>query len=221
MLVSMVAGIAAGVPPTVVALFLGAGQAGALTSFAVTFYPVMFGGFWLASRRLSRAYGTGDMRNDYGWMRIRWADLGWGLLAAAAAVVAQVLIGAVFRQPGDGEYRDAVFGKDPSALLLVGMGLAIVIGAPLFEELMFRGPIMRSLIERFGTWPGLILQGAVFALYHVVGNPTMIRAWYLTPLFVVGIILGVAAHRTGRMATSQVAHAAMNAIAFGALLVSL
>ncbi|MSW90714.1 MAG: hypothetical protein F2812_03845 [Actinobacteria bacterium] len=49
----------------------------------------------------------------------------------------------------------------------------------------------------------------------------MITAWYLVPLFVVGVIFGVGAHRTGRTARFQVAHAAMSAMAFGALLVSL
>ena len=49
----------------------------------------------------------------------------------------------------------------------------------------------------------------------------MVTAWYLVPLFVVGVIFGVDAHRTGRMARFQVAHAAMSAMAFGALLVSL
>jgi hypothetical protein len=221
MLLSMVAGIAAGVPPAVVLVLLGAGQTGAITSFAIVFYPVMFLGFWLASRKLSREYGTASMCADYGWMKFRWVDLGWGLLAAVAALVAQLVIGLVFQQPDDGSYRDAVFGKDPNVLLVVGMSVAIVVGAPLFEELMFRGPIMRSLIARFGTWPGLILQGGVFALYHVVGNPTLITAWYLTPLFAVGVILGIAAHRTGRMATSQIAHAAMNTVALVALLMSL
>ncbi|CAB4899452.1 unannotated protein [freshwater metagenome] len=61
----------------------------------------------------------------------------------------------------------------------------------------------------------------MFALYHGVGKLTMITAWYLVPLFVVGVIFGVGAHRTGRTARFQVAHAAMSAMAFGALLVSL
>ena len=65
------------------------------------------------------------------------------------------------------------------------------------------------------------MPGALFAHYHAVGNPTMITAWYFVPRFVVGVIFGVAAHRTGRVATFQVAHVAMSAMAFGALLVSL
>ena len=51
-------------------------------------------------------------------------------------------------------------------------------------------------------------------------------AWFLqrfvvAPLFVVGIIFGAVAQRTGRMATSQIAHAVMNLIAFVALVATL
>ena len=220
MLVSMVAGVGIAIPPTVVATIVGGEQA-ALATFVLAFYPAMFLGFWLASRKLSRRYGSGDMGRDYGWRRFRTADIGWGLLAGLGALVAQIVLGIVLPQPDDGSYRDAVFGESPSTVLLVAMGFAIVVGAPLFEELLFRGPMMRSLIARFGTWPGLVLQGAVFALYHVVGNPALVTLWYLLPLFAVGVIFGFVAHRTGRMATSQIAHASMNVLAFVALLVSL
>ncbi len=65
-------------------------------------------------------------------------------------------------------------------------------------------------------------ESAVFALYHIVGgDPSLVGLWYVLPLFVVGIIFGFAAHRTGRLATSQVAHASMNLLAFVALLASL
>lgn len=221
MLVSIVAGIAIALPFGVAATLLGDSESAVLTATVAVFYPVAFGGFWLASRRMSRKHGTGDMRADFGWRRFQAADIGWGVLAGIAAMLAQALVGLVFRAPGDDSYRDAVFGKDPSTLMLVVMGLAVVIGAPLFEELLFRGPVMRSLVDRFGTWRGVVLQGAVFALYHIVGDPRMATAWYLAPLFVVGIIFGLAAQRTGRMATSQIAHAVMNTIAFVALVSTL
>lgn len=220
MVASIVAGIVAALPLGIVATILG-DESTAITATVAVFYPVAFAGFWWSSRLLSRRFGTGDMRVDFGWRRFRKADLGWGALAGIGAVVAQGLVGLVFTRPADDSYREAVFGTDPGVVMLVVMAFAVVIGAPLFEELLFRGPVMRSLVDRFGAVTGVILQGAVFALYHIVGDPRLATLWYLMPLFVVGVIFGAAAQRTGRMATSQVAHAVMNLIAFVALVATL
>lgn len=220
MLASIVAGIAAAIPFAVAAMLL-ADESTVTTVTVAVFYPMTFAGFWWSSRLLSRRYGTGDLRADFGWRRFTAADLGWGALAGIGAVVAQGLVGLAFARPDDDSYRDAVLGGDPGVAMLVVMAFAVVVGAPLFEELLFRGPVMRSLVERFGAVAGVVLQGAVFSLYHIVGDPRLARLWYLAPLFVVGVIFGAAAQRTGRMATSQVAHAVMNLIAFVALLATL
>ncbi len=220
MLVSMIAGLGVAIPPAVVAGVV-AGEDAAITASVIVFYPVMFLGFWLTARKIAGKYGHGDLRVDFGWRRFRAADIGWGVLAGFAALVAQIIVGALLPQPDDDRYRDAVLGANPGVVMLVAMGLAIVIGAPLFEELLFRGPMMRSLIARFGIVPGLLLQGAVFSVYHVLGDPRLAGLWYLLPLFVVGVTFGVAAQRTGRLATAQIAHAVMNALAFGAMLLTL
>lgn len=220
MLLAVLASIACAIPVVVAVALAGGGESGAGTAAVAVSYPVLFGAMWWFSRRLSRRYGTGDMGRDYGWRRFRRADIGWGVLAGFVALVAQGIVGSIFK-PDDSGYRDAVVGKHPSVLLLVLMGLATVVGAPLFEELMFRGPIMQSLLSRLGEWGGVVVQGVVFALYHVTGAPQLITLWYLTPLFVVGVIFGFAAHRTGRLATSQIAHATMNTLAYLALLASL
>lgn len=220
MLVSMAAGLGVAIPPAV-AVGVLAGEDAAVTATVIAFYPVMFLGFWLAARKIATKYGQGDLRVDFGWRRFRAADIGWGLLAGLAALVAQVIVGALLPQPDDDRYREAVLGTNPGVVMLVAMGLAIVIGAPLFEELLFRGPMMRSLIARFGTVPGLLLQGGVFSVYHVIGDPRLAGLWYLLPLFVVGVIFGMAAQHTGRLATSQIAHAFMNALAFAAMLLTL
>jgi membrane protease YdiL (CAAX protease family) len=136
-------------------------------------------------------------------------------------MVVQILIGLVITQPDDGSYSTAVLGEDPNLLVVLAMAVPVIVGAPLFEELLFRGPMQRSLIDRWGTWPGLVLQGAVFAIYHVVGSFALAQAWYLAPLFAVGVVFGFVTHRTGRLATAQIAHAVMNVLAYLALVASL
>jgi membrane protease YdiL (CAAX protease family) len=221
MLLCILASIAVSIGPVVAVKVLGGSDDTMYVVAICVSYPTLFGSMWWASRRISRKYGSGDMRRDYGWRRFHRSDIGWGLLAAFAALVAQGIIGTVLRSD-DTKYQDAVFGSNhPSTLLLVTMGVATIVGAPLFEELMFRGAIMQAVFARFSEVPGLLLQGAIFALYHVVGAPDLIRLWYLTPLFVVGVIFGFAARRTGRLATSQIAHAAMNTVAFIGLIATL
>jgi membrane protease YdiL (CAAX protease family) len=220
-LASMLAAVVAGVAVSVPALVVGADDNTALAALTVVAYPVMFGGFYLTARRVSRTHGTGDLRADFGWRTFRASDIGWGLLAGVAALVVQILVGLAFPQPDDSGYSAAVLGEDPNLLVVLAMALPVIIGAPLFEELVFRGPVQRSSIERWGTWPGLLLQGAVFALYHVVGSFSLAQAWYLAPLFAVGVVFGFVKHRTGRLATAQIAHAVMNVLAYLALVASI
>lgn len=220
LLLSIFAMIVVTVPAAIVVFALDGSDDTMYVAAICVSYPVLFGAMWWTSRRLSRVHGTGDMRRDFGWRTFHRSDIGWGLLAAFTALVAQGVIGSILR-PDDESYRDAVFGGDrPSVTLLVAMGIATIIGAPIFEELLFRGPVMRSLLDRFGVNVALLLQGVVFSLYHVVPSPGLIELSYLTPLFAVGVIFGFAAQRTGRLATAQVAHAAMNAVAYLALVVT-
>ena len=222
-LASIFAAIVASILPAVALYAAGADDNTLFAGLTVVVYPVMFAGFFLTARRVSRTHGTGDLREDYGWRRFRSSDLGWGLLAGIGAMVLQIVLGLVLPQPDDSGYSEAVFGKDPNLLVLAVMAVPVVLGAPIFEELLFRGPMQRSLIERFGRLPGLLLQGVVFSLYHVVGafSLDLVQPWYLVPLFAVGVLFGVVKERTGRLAGAQIAHGVMNLIAYVALVASL
>jgi membrane protease YdiL (CAAX protease family) len=218
-LAAMAVAIVAGLVPTVFLVGVGADDNTTLAALTVVVYPVMFGGFYLTARRISRTHGSGDLRQDFGWRRFHGSDIGWGVLGGFAAMVLQIVIGLVVPQPDDGSYRDAVFGEEPNLLVVAAMALPVILGAPIFEELLFRGPVQRSLIGRFGGAPGLVLQGVVFSLYHVVGSVSLelVQAWYLVPLFAVGVLFGVVKERTGRLAAAQIAHGVMNLIAYSAL----
>ncbi len=62
-------------------------------------------------------------------------------------------------------------------------GLAI---AGFQEETIFRGFLQGVPTERFGIWPGNILQAAVFSIAHIGYYP--LTAW---PLFIVAFVLGI------------------------------
>ena len=88
--------------------------------------------------------------------------------------------------------------------------LAIVVAAPLFEELFFRGYMM-SAIERAGlpVFAGAVISAALWASIHVQYD-----AFYMSILFVMGLVLAAARAKTGSVVPCFAMHAAANAIAF-------
>jgi hypothetical protein len=104
-----------------------------------------------------------------------------------------------------------------------GAGFAIiavltVVGAPFFEELFFRGLLLRSfarLFGRFGRWVGpalaIVITGVLFGLAHA-------ESLQLLGLAVFGIILSFVSYRTGRLGMNMVSHATFNLVAVVATL---
>lgn len=88
--------------------------------------------------------------------------------------------------------------------------LAIVIIAPLFEELFFRGFLLSNLKDSFlGVTGGLIISSAVWAAIHMqydLANIVMI--------FFMGLIFGAAKIKTNSILTPLAMHSTYNAIAF-------
>ncbi len=79
-----------------------------------------------------------------------------------------------------------------------------VIGAPIVEELFFRGFTQRAAVARLGRPLGVVLSSVLFGLTHF-------QAPQLLALVVFGMILGYLVERTGRLGPSIVTHMAFNA----------
>jgi membrane protease YdiL (CAAX protease family) len=103
-----------------------------------------------------------------------------------------------------------------SGWLLVLPGVMVVVFAPIFEELFFRGVLLRSFLSLMAT-PARVLgialavlcDGALFGLAHL-GNDT----WYQLPgLVLTGMVLAGLAVWSGRLGPSIVTHASFNALA--------
>jgi membrane protease YdiL (CAAX protease family) len=83
--------------------------------------------------------------------------------------------------------------------------LFLAVGAPLVEELFFRGLLLRSLTRWLGPVAGIVGSALVFGLAHF-------ELLQLPALILFGLILGTFAYRTGRLGPGIVAHAAFNAV---------
>lgn len=180
------------------------------------FYVLLFCGMVGACLLASRWFGSGSLVRDFGW-RIRTLDVAWGLVTLVASTVLRVVFALVVGtdRGSAADFRDGITAHhDVLAVFLV----AALVGAPLFEELVFRGVIQRGLTKLAGKHVAIVAQGVLFGFYHVVGAFDLVSVFYVGSLSLIGIVLGVAADRTGRLGPGMVAHFLSNALAMAVLL---
>jgi uncharacterized protein len=162
-------------------------------------------GMWIASQRV----GSSDPVTDYG-IEIRWPDvLGIGVGAVAQLVLIRLvylpleaLWPNTFSEDRLTENAQDLVDRagDGSMWLLV---VVVVLGAPLVEELFYRGLLQRSLAARFGHGPVLVGVAALFALVHF-------RPMEFPGLFVVGLLFGWSALRWDRLGPAIMIHVGFN-----------
>lgn len=149
-----------------------------------------------------------------------FADLGLSfrpvdLLGVPAGIVAQVaLVPAVYvplRAAWPGTFdTDAVEQRardlwgGATGAGAVALVIVVAVGAPLVEELVYRGLLQTSLAARFGRWSAWVLMALWFAAVHF--QPVEVPG-----LFVAGLVFGGAALLTRRLGASVLAHVAFNA----------
>jgi len=87
--------------------------------------------------------------------------------------------------------------------------LALVVGAPLAEEPLFRGFMFRGMSEsRLGVAGTIVLTSLLWAMLHLQYD------WYgIVSVFVIGLLLGWVRHRTGSLYAPIVLHALSNLVA--------
>ena len=144
-------------------------------------------------------------------LRFRMVDLMW----APIGVMTQVVLIPVVYLPLRAIWPDTF---DASSLEETARGLVdaaggartvllvvvVAVGAPIVEEIVYRGMIQRSAVARFGPIVGWIGAALFFAVIHL-------RPVEFPGLAIAGAVFGLAAWRTGRIGGAIVAHAAFNA----------
>lgn len=157
-----------------------------------------------------RRGGTGRPDVDFG---LRWRPV--DLVGVPLGVVTQlVVVPAVYVplarwwpttfETERVERRARDLWESSSGTGIIALVVVVVIGAPLVEELVYRGLLQRSLVRRAGPFLGVTLATVWFALIHVqpVEYPGLLLA---------GAAFGIPAVVTGRLGASVLAHVAFNA----------
>jgi membrane protease YdiL (CAAX protease family) len=205
-----VVGVVAGILLAIVSAALDLPDFATLLLNVVGLWTGLLGACWLASRR----YGTGNIRHDYG-LQFRGTDFGWGLVsslaarvAGAIAIIPFVLAGERFIGTNQGVYGEV---SDSLPAFVVFAGIA-VIGAPLVEELFFRGLLLRSLTTAVGIAGAIAIQAVLFGFAHFSPLLGLVNFSVMTVITVAGVVFGITAWKR-RVSTSVAAHSFFNMVA--------
>lgn len=173
-------------------------------------WATLLAGTWWANREYGPIF-------EQGFFRIRLFQAPRSdLLYILVGVGLQLLVGILyfpFHSKSAGQPVHEVLGNAYGWRVAVVM-LSVGLGAPLVEEIFFRGLVLRSLqtvrSQRFRTaaagWLPVIGSGILFAAAHVQGVQFF-------GLAVTGIALAMIRIRERRLAPSVMAHAGFNLIA--------
>lgn len=171
-------------------------------------WAVFIAGLIVASHR----FGTGDPLSDYA-VSFRPIDLVGIPVGVAVQLLVIPLLYVPLQHWWPETFSDDKLDERASELVdkaggfnTVLLVLLVVVGAPIVEELVYRGLLQRSVSTVIGAVPALIVTSAWFALIH----PSPVE---FPGLFVAGIAFGIGVVVTRRIGMGLVTHAAFNAAA--------
>ncbi len=138
--------------------------------------------------------------------RIRWGQVAIGtLVGVLSVVVSSVLLARFGIRAEEAILRAAAHGTAPWRLALFAV---IGVYSPVVQEIVFRGLLLRGLLQRTKAWIAIAVSSAIFALVHAGGGAaSMIDA------FLFGILTGVLYVRFRSLAAPIAAHIAANSFA--------
>jgi membrane protease YdiL (CAAX protease family) len=159
------------------------------------------------------AFASGGPRQSLAAVALRFSfsDVAWLPVGVIAQLVAVPLLYLPLRAVWPDTFDPARLEETARDLVDAAGGLrtvllvmVVAVGAPLVEEIVYRGMIQRAAVVRFGRVAGWIGASLFFAAIHL-------RPVEFPGLAVAGAVFGLIALRTGRIGGAVIAHAAFNA----------
>jgi membrane protease YdiL (CAAX protease family) len=169
--------------------------------------PSLLWGWYVRHR-----WGAGRLA-ALGW-RFRWSDLGWGPLTWIAAVCTQLVMAAIILVldiPLSSNV-ESISDLEADRAYLIATAITAVVAAPIIEEVVFRGLILRGLLSRMGPALAIGLQGVLFGIAHVDPVRGIGNVGLAIVLSGVGVAFGAAAYLTRRLGPTIIAHAIFNGV---------
>lgn len=84
--------------------------------------------------------------------------------------------------------------------------ISVSVFAPLFEEWLCRGIVLRGLLQKMSPAAAISISAAFFAFLHM--NP-----WQAVPAFIIGLLFGYVYYKTGSLKLTMLMHCVNNTFA--------
>ena len=162
--------------------------------------------WWAATRK-----GDGDWRTLLKWKFVPARDIPIGIGVAVAFRLYELGVSAILRALGVApeSLSNTSVITSQTGIVLVLLALGAALGAPLVEEIFFRGLFLSVAVRNYGKWAGVIITSVVFGLMHfqptLAGTLTVVGQTTL-----IGVVLALLVLKTGRLWTAICAHLAIN-----------
>lgn len=213
----------------VVAILVGSAAAAAINpgsrigklAFAtvanVALDAIVVTGAILAGREIAARYGGWGAA--FGLLRPRWKDVAIALASFGVIMVARVALGIVIVAAGGADkLREAQNLKGTSGhvdpAVIVFLVLVAVLAAPVIEEFVFRGLLLRTFMQRWSFWPAALVSSLIFAIGHTYEVATLAGAIILAAnVGIIGVVHCCVVRYTGRLAPAMISHALVNLLA--------
>lgn len=160
---------------------------------------------------IARWKGRGSLAADFG-LSVCPREVWWVAVGTGLALVSNLIVLPLTEIAGLEESAQEVVNQFEDASPLV-QGLlfpGVVVLAPLAEELLFRGILLRALLRRCSPAVAVFGSAFVFAVIHLVDPDTI---YYLPAFLLLGLVSGWRALVTGRLSQSIYLHAGFNLLA--------
>ena len=161
---------------------------------------------------IARQKGLGSLRRDFGFTA-RVADIPWFFIGVGLQLFSLIPTSILIAVHGTDAKQDVVKIADRAhgiEIPLIILGVAVL--APVTEELLYRGVLLRGLLRRMDAPRAVLLSALIFGLVHAVGDPSLGTLIAIPSIMLLGVVSGYQAAQTGDLSRSIMLHMGFNAL---------
>lgn len=183
---------------------------GTVISYPLMFVPPMLYASYQSRKNEFSAWATDGTplagipldSNNFGRLGGWWLALVASIATIAAAFIAEPINTLLPEMPELLEKALELATEGPFWISF----LSVSIFAPLFEEWLCRGLVLRGLLRQLKPSSAIMVSAAFFAILHM--NP-----WQAIPAFILGCLFGYVYYKTGSLKLTMLMHFANNTMA--------